>query len=70
MLEQVDFLEETAQVIVSSVKLNDVMVGWAVSRNGKVLHRARGGVRIFKTLCSVSALCIENNISSFLVEEI
>ena len=69
-MEQSEFLQEKAQVIACPVRSNDVMVGWEVSRNGKVLHRARGGVRIFKTLCSISALCLENNISSFLVNDI
>lgn len=65
-MEQVEFLQSNEAVVVKPLRMEGgEMTGWAVSRGGKTLCRARGGVRTFKTLCSVATLCLDNDIESF-----
>ena len=65
-MKQVEFLESEEAVIVKPLRMEGgEMTGWTVSREGTTLNRARGGVRIFKSLCSVATLCLDNDIKSF-----
>lgn len=68
-MEQVEFLESSEPVEVKPILTSDGdFSGWAVYRGGKSLQRNRGGVRAFKTLCSIAKLCADNGIKSFEVK--